>query len=166
VTAAVGITAAGVSAVAGTVDVPGWIQFLGGAAITGVATFAVRAVEHRTQREKARDLWAALGFALAIPLGAVAYHAWFDPATTGPVSYELVANGSDVQIIRPVGEPGSTNYFVFPPVVGGSHVDVDCHLIVAGRGWYHLTRDHSFLPADALHPVTGTATPDIPTCPS
>jgi hypothetical protein len=88
------------------------------------------------------------------------------PGHDGAGSYELVVNGSDVQVIRPVGEPGSTDYFVFPPVVGGSHVDVDCRLTAAGSGWYRLTRDHSFLPADALHPVAGTAAPDIPACAS
>ena len=111
-------------------------------------------------------MWAALAFALTIPLGAVVYHAWFDLATTGPLSYELVVNGSDVDVIRPVGEPGSTDYFVFSPVIGGSHVDVDCRLTVAGNGWYRLTRNHSFLPANALHPVAGTTAPDIPVCPS
>jgi hypothetical protein len=86
VTAAVGINMAGVSAAAGTVDVPWWVQLRGGAAITGVATFAVRAVEDRRLHDKVRDPWAALGFALAaVPLGAVAYHVWLDPAMTEQV---------------------------------------------------------------------------------
>lgn len=123
-------------------------------------------MEQRAQHEKVRNLWAALGFAVAIPLGAVVYHAWFDPVTNKPTSYELVANGSNAELIQPVSEPGGTNSFVFPPVVGGSHVEVDCRLTVDGISWYRLTGDHSFLPAHVLHPVAGTAVPDIPTCPS
>lgn len=161
----VGVIASGIAAVAGSGEVP-WVSLLlGGAAVTGVATFVVQALQADEAASKVRSLWIALAFAASVPIGDFVYHQYFDPNTQEPASFELIVQGGDAELHRPVGEPGGHEALVFPPVVGGSHVYVECVVTFReGTSWYRLAADHSFLPASALRPISGLTPPEVPPC--
>jgi hypothetical protein len=164
VVASIGILLSGVTAVVGAAHVPGAMLFLGGIAVTGLGTFLIRTLEKSTPEEKLRNLTIAMVFALSIPIGAATYHFWFDPSSHAPTYVSVVVDGTDVDVVRPVGEPGSQEFFDYPPVIGGTQVDVDCKVLYGGVAWYRLASNHSFLPATAVHAIRGVKTPSPPLC--
>ncbi len=162
----IGVIGAGVVSLVGVFTIPrGWL-FVCCCAITALVALVVRAFQVRANKKRINALSWALAFAVAIPIGALVYHQWFDPARISHASsYPLQAGGTDVQIARPADAPGGPPGYDYPPVVGGSTVQVSCYVVLPSSGkWYWLAGEQGWLPQAALSPIPGLAPPPIPSC--
>lgn len=162
---ALGITASGITAVAGVAEIPNAAMFLMGCGITAVAALATRALTVRTLKQKVNTLWWALGAALLIPLGAFAYQQWFDPSKTQDDEQVMVVSGSDVVVWRPAVTPGGDlNRFAHSPVAGGWSVNVRCYVDLATKERWYWLRTGGWLPERSLSPMPGVPQTDVSKC--
>jgi hypothetical protein len=104
--AAVPITASAVGAVIGVAHIPWLALLLAGAGVAAVAVCIERALKARQLAERSGWLAIGLAAALLLPLGALTYHQWFDPAARAPQTYQFVVNGSQTQELHVAGEAG------------------------------------------------------------
>ncbi len=117
--AAVPVAAAAVGAVIGVAHIPWLALLLAGAGIAAVAVCIERALKAR--QLAARSGWLAIGLlaALLLPLGALTYHQWFDPAARTPQTYQFVVNGGETQVLQMAGEAGGEPQVLVEGLIGG-----------------------------------------------
>lgn len=149
----------------GVADVrPFWIGLLG-ATVTAIATLATRAIEASAPKSKVRYLWWALGASVMLLACLYAYNQWWEPQKYDQERSEMLVEGDDVNIWRPADEPGGEPTSVYPPIIGTTTVQVDCHVVLEdGEKWFRLSGHSGWLPSAALRPVRGLTRPDIPRC--
>jgi hypothetical protein len=161
----IGVIGAGVASLVGVFTIPREWLFLCCVGIAALAALVVRSFQVRTNKQRINALRLALAVAVAIPAGAAIYHQWLDPARNTHASYPLQAGGTDVQIARPADAPGGTPGYDYPPVIGGSTVQVSCYVDLSGSGrWYWIYGEQGWLPQADLRPIPGLAPPAIPHC--
>jgi len=161
----IGVIGAGVVSILGVLNIPrGWL-FLGCCAFAALVALVARSFEVRTNKQRINALKLALIVAVAIIAGAAIYHQWFDPARASHASYPLQVGGTDVQIARPSDAPGAPPGYDYPPVAGGSTVQVTCYVELSGSGkWYWIYGEQGWLPQADVSPIPGLAAPAIPAC--
>jgi hypothetical protein len=122
----IGVIGAGAASLVGVFAIPRLWTFLCCSAIAAMVALVVRSLGVRSNKQRINALRLALLTAVVILAGAVVYHQWFDPARASQSSYPLQVGGTDVQIAQPSDAPGSPPGYDYPPVAGGSTVQVSC----------------------------------------
>jgi hypothetical protein len=113
--------ATGAVALTGLTHLPVLAIALLSVAIGGLAFTITQAVNSRKLAEASRSWWAgSTSLALAISVGALSYHAWFDPST------------------RPPTVPFTVSVLVDPPTI----VDESCRPIFIPGPWGHVPVPH------------------------
>jgi hypothetical protein len=163
---ALGVVAAGVSALVGIVHLGwGWI-FAAVCAAALVAALATRALNAKKAEDRKRSLWAALGVACAIPVVAYSYHQWWDPARQANQIYQVVVGGPTDGVFHPYDYPGATQEdFVYSPVLSQSTIDLECYVTLPASGvWYRILNNGGWIPRDFVYAIPGLAFPNPPQC--
>lgn len=159
------IGAAGVANVVGLANIS-WIWSLAaGATLAAMLIFIVRALEEKNDlHKKVASLWAALAIALTVPVAAFLYHK-LETRSNDAHTYTVIVNGTDVQLLRPVAEPGGEQFFVLPPLIGSSAHEVDCRVkLPDGSEWLRLPEDGGWVPQNAVHWPAGLPALPVPAC--
>jgi hypothetical protein len=164
---------AGVVGVAGLAPLPlPWLGFLIGT-LGAVGYFVTQAVEESEPTIQAHRWRLCFLLSLLLPVGALSYHSWFDPATRQPRSYSFVANGDDVNVIPLYGEAGGPEQVLETGsggqngLIGGQTYEFDCW-VKDGRGavWLRYERFSRtwWAPQALLHTPTGSVGEQPPRC--
>jgi hypothetical protein len=138
--AAVPITASAVGAVIGVAHIPWLALLLAGAGVAAVAVCIERALKARQLAERSGWLAIGLAAALLLPLGALTYHQWFDPAARAPQTYQFVVNGSQTQELHVAGEAGGEPQVLVESLIGGHTYPFECWTVAPGFGGLHQHR--------------------------
>ncbi len=163
--AAVPVAAAAVGAVIGVAHIPWLALLLAGAGIAAVAVCIERALKAR--QLAARSGWLAIGLlaALLLPLGALTYHQWFDPAARTPQTYQFVVNGGETQVLQMAGEAGGEPQVLVEGLIGGRTYMFECWTVAPGGAvWLRLAGGRWYVPRAYLHPPAGIDQGRIPHC--
>ncbi len=161
----IGVIGAGVASLVGVFNIPrGWL-FVCICAISALIALVVRALQMRGKKQQINALRLALAIAVGIPVGALVYHQWFDPGRIShPSSYPLQVVGADVDVFRTSDAAGKPPGYDYPPVIGGSTVQVSCYVILPSGKWYWIAGEQGWLPQALVNPLPGLAPPRIPSC--
>jgi hypothetical protein len=140
------------------------------AAIGLCITHAVREGRLETQ-----VWWWRLGLmiSLLLPVGTFAYHQWLDPSARVPRTYQMVVNGTQIQVVPLFGEVGGepqnleTGAYGQNGLIGGQTYEFECSS--RGRDGAEWFRYHRFgriwwAPRANLHTPTSTHEPEVPPC--
>lgn len=164
----IGIVVSGVSTALGIAHISWPWLFVLGCAITAVAALATRALQERKLKDRLRNLWGALGAAIVLLAGIFCYHEWWDPSNptnASPNGYQVIVNGSDVQVFSPYNQPGGSQTYEYPVLNSNMPVSLQCYVSLPGSGrWYEIYGDHGWIPHDAVHVIPGTVFPSPPHC--
>lgn len=164
----IGVVVSGVLTVVGVAHVS-WFWLLGlGCAITAVASLATRALQARKLKDRSRSLWQALAVAVVLLVGIFSYHEWWDPSNSAhanPNGFQVMINGSDIQIFPVYDQPGGSQTYEYPPLNSDEPVSLVCYVSLLGSGaWYEVYEDRGWVPRDAVHAIPGTTFPNLPHC--
>ncbi len=170
---AVAAVAAGVSSAAGVASIPWLWLLLVGAALAALGVCVTEAIQ--AGQPAVRITWwqRSLVVALLLPLGAFAYHLWFDPAAHTPRTYQFVVNGGNAQFIYLYGEAGGepqkieTGFAAQNGLIGGQTQEFECWVIGRdGAEWLRYRRFGRvwWAPRAKLHPPAGIQQPSVPHC--
>ncbi len=140
----------------------------------GVACAVTQAVQTRQEPTLARVWWIiSTAIALALPVGALIYHVYFDPANHSQKTYQFVVNGNQDRIIDLYGEAGgpaqtlATGAGGQQGLIGGQSYGFDCWTIGRdGNEWLRYERfgQSWWALRFMLHPPYGESEPPLPHC--
>jgi len=164
----IGVVLSGVLAVVGVAHVS-WFWLLAlGCAVTAMASLAAAALQARKLKDRLHRLWQAFAVTIALLVGLFSYHVWWDPANHASAStngYQVMVNGSDVQILPVYDQPGGSQTYEYSPLNSDEPVSLACSVSLPGSGlWYEVYGDHGWVPRDAVHAIPGTTFPTPPPC--
>lgn len=160
---ALGLVSGGVGAIVGAADLPVWAMVVLSVLVAALFLVIERAVSADTADKRVRWLWGALGVALALPIGAWAYHGLFDSDHRSIFPFYL--EGDQVRVLPSAGKPGG------PPEIGGSTLptgesyDFECTAKDGkGRLWLKAVAGNYWYEASLFTPVGDFTASDMPTC--
>jgi hypothetical protein len=129
---------------------------------------ATRSIEARKHKDRLRSLWSAFGIVVVLLIGIFCYHRWWDPANAVNANsngYQVMVNGSDVQILLPYDQPGGSQTYEYPSLNSDMPVSLQCYVLLPQSGfWYEIYGGHGWVPRDAVHAIPGTSFPNPPHC--
>lgn len=164
----IGVVLSGISTVVGLVHVSWVWLFIFGCAITAVASLATAAIQERKSKDGLHRLWQAFAVLVALGVGLFCYHAWLDPANQPSAysnGYQVMVNGSEVQIFPVYDQPGGSQTYEYSPLNSDEPVSLVCTVSLPTSGsWYEVYGDHGWIPRDAVHAIPGTTFPNVPHC--
>ena len=163
----------GIASVTGLAPLPWlWLGLLG-ATIAAIGLAVNQALDSNEPTKVAQWWFRSLLLSLLLPIGALTYHWWFDPAIAQPRTYQFVASGDETHVIPLYGEAGGpeqlleTGYAGQRGLVGGQTYAFDCWVTDPhGALWLRYERFGRtwWAPKALLHTPTGSHAEQVPTC--
>lgn len=168
-----GAAPAGIGQAVGTAHLPWIVLLLLGAELAMIGFVVAHALQVESATAKLH--WWQTGFIVLalLPAGTTVYHFWFDPSSRMPITYEMVVNGNEADVVPLFGEAGGHEQLLATGaagqngLIGGQTYQFDCRVTAPdGTPWLRYQRFGQtwWAPQQDLHPPVGLSPPIIPHC--